>query len=142
MPSAFPADYAFSGSGFSVGGSYLYANPFNHARIRQRQVPQLPGPCGTTSVPPGLNPDTTLPQFEMSTLYEAYVKYNGNGLGFQGGNMAYGTPWTPISDSRLKPVAYQGADLSYKINPNWTVEALTSGNGSAVRVPTSIRARC
>jgi hypothetical protein len=37
--------------------------------------------------------------------------------------MAYGTPWTPTSDSRLKPVSYQGADLSYKINPNWTVEA-------------------
>ena len=117
-------NYAFEGSGFSVGGSYLYANPFNNCSNPATASSSLPGPCGTKSVPPGLNPDTTLPQFEMSTLYEAYVKYSGNGLGFEGGNMAYGTPWTPTSDSRLKPVAYQGADLSYKINPNWTVEAM------------------
>jgi hypothetical protein len=117
------AAYAFENSGFSVGGSYLYANPFNQCSNPATASSSLPGPCGTKSVPPGLNPDTTLPQFEMSTLYEAYVKYSGNGLGFEGGNMAYGTPWTPISDSRLKPVAYQGADLSYKINPNWSVEA-------------------
>ncbi len=117
------AAYKFLGSGFSVGGSYLYANPFNNCSNPATASSALPGPCGTKSVPPGLNPDTTLPQFEMSTLYEAYVKYNGNGLNFQGGDLAYGTPWMPISDSRLKPVAYQGADLSYKINPNWTVEA-------------------
>jgi hypothetical protein len=117
-------NYAFLGSGFSVGASYLYANPFNQCSNPATASSALPGPCGTKSVPPGLNPDTTLPQFELSTLYEAYVKYNGNGLNFQGGQMAYGTPWTPISDSRLKPVSYQGADLSYKINPNWTVEAM------------------
>lgn len=118
------AAYAFQSSGFSVGGSYLYANPFNQCSNPATASSALPGPCGTKSVPPGLNPDTTLPQFEMSTLYEAYVKYNSNGLGFEAGNMAYGTPWTPVSDSRLKPVSYQGADLSYKINPNWTVEAM------------------
>jgi hypothetical protein len=122
------AAYAFENSGFSVGGSYLYANPFNQCSNPATASSSLPGPCGTKSVPPGLNPDTTLPQFEMSTLYEAYLKYNGaangNGLNFQGGQMAYGTPWTPTSDSRLKPVSYQGADLSYKINPNWTVEAM------------------
>jgi hypothetical protein len=121
-------NYAFESSGFSVGASYLYANPFNQCQNPATASSALPGPCGTKSVPPGLNPDTTLPQFELSTLYEAYIKYNGaangNGLAFQGGQMAYGTPWTPISDSRLKPVSYQGADLSYKINPNWTVEAM------------------
>lgn len=122
------AAYAFENSGFSVGGSYLYANPFNQCSNPATASSTAPGPCGTASHPPALNPDGTLPQFEMSTLYEAYLKYNGaangNGLGFEGGQMAYGTPWTPISDSRLKPVAYQGADLSYKINPNWTVEAM------------------
>ncbi len=118
------AAYAFLGSGFSVGGSYLYANPFNQCSNPATASSAAPGPCGTASHPPALNPDTTLPQFEMSTLYEAYLKYNGNGLNFEGGNMAYGTPWTPVSDSRLKPVAYQGADLSYKINPNWTVEGM------------------
>jgi hypothetical protein len=122
------AAYAFENSGFSVGGSYLYANPFNQCSNPATASSSLPGPCGTKSVPPGLNPDTTLPQFEMSTLYEAYLRYNGatnnNGLNFEGGDMAYGTPWTPVSDSRLKPVSYQGADLSYKINSNWTVEAM------------------
>jgi hypothetical protein len=121
-------NYAFLGSGFSVGASYLYANPFNQCSNPALASSAVGPPCGTKSEPPGLNPDTTLPQFEMSTLYEAYVKYNGaangNGLGFQGGNMATGIgPWMPISDSRIKPVAYQGADLSYKFNPNWTVEA-------------------
>lgn len=117
-------NYAFSNSGFSVGASYLYANPFNNCSNPATASSAAPGPCGTASHPPGLNPDTTLPQFEMSTLYETYLKYSGHGLGFQGGNMAYGTPWTPISDSRLKPVAYQGADLNYKINSNWYVEAM------------------
>lgn len=117
------AAYKFLGSGFSAGGSYLYANPFNSCSNPATASSAAPGPCGTASHPPALNPDTTLPQFEMSTLYEAYVKYSGDGLNFQGGDLAYGTPWMPISDSRLKPVSYQGADLSYKLNSNWTIEA-------------------
>jgi len=119
-------NYAFLGSGFSVGASYLYANPFNGCTSSASAIypANSSNPCYVSKAAPALNADTTLPQFEMSTLYEAYLKYNGNGLNFQGGDMAYGTPWTPTSDSRLKPVSYEGADLSYKINPNWSVEAM------------------
>ncbi|HTX57534.1 MAG TPA: hypothetical protein VMD47_10600 [Candidatus Acidoferrales bacterium] len=117
------AAYRFEDSGFSVGGSYLYANPLNNCSNPALASSTSTGPCGVKSNPPATFADTTLPQFEMSTLYEAYLKYNANGLNFQGGDMAYGTPWTPTSDSRLKPVAYQGADVSYKVTSNWTVEA-------------------
>jgi hypothetical protein len=117
------ADYAFQGSGFYVGGSYMYANPFNQCSNPALASSALPGPCGTKSVPPGLNPDTTLPEFEMSTLYEAYAAYNANGLYFKGGDQVITTPWATAADSRLKPIAFQGADLSYKLTRNWTIEA-------------------
>jgi hypothetical protein len=117
------AAYAFENSGFSVGGSYLYANPLNGCSNPALASSALPGPCGTKSVPPGLNPDTTLPEYEMSTLYEAYAAYNANGLYFKGGNQVITTPWATAADSRLKPIAFQGADLSYKLTPNWTIEA-------------------
>jgi hypothetical protein len=110
------AAYAFENSGFSVGGSYMYANPLNQCSNPATASSALPGPCGTQSNPPGLNPDTTLPEYQMSTLYEAYAEYNANGLYFKGGNQVITTPWATAADSRLKPIAFQGADLSYKFN--------------------------
>ena len=42
-------NYAFSGSGFSVGASYLYANPFNQCSNPATASSAAPGPCGTAS---------------------------------------------------------------------------------------------
>jgi len=115
-------DYNFLGSGFDVGASYLYAQPFNNCANPATHSSTAGPPCGTKSEPPGLNPDDTLPGFEMSTLYEAYARYDANGLYVQGGDQVMNTPWAPSSDSRLKPVSYQGVDASYKLNSNWTIE--------------------
>jgi len=117
------ADYKFASSGFYVGGSYVYANPFTQCSNPATHSSTAPGPCGTQSNPPGLNPDDTLPGYEMSTLYEAYVAYTGNGVYFKGGNQVITTPWAQAADSRLKPIAFQGVDASYKINSNFTIEA-------------------
>ena len=103
-PSTFTADYDFWRALASAVRISMRTRSTT-ARIRRRQVPRCRVPLRYESVPTGPQSRHTLPQFEMSTLYEAYVKYNGNGLYFQGGNLAYGTPWMPISDSRLKPVA-------------------------------------
>ena len=116
------ADYHFNPSGFYVGGSYVYANPLNQCSDASTHSSTAPGPCGTQSKPPGLNPDDTLPGYEMSTLYEAYAGYNANGLYLKGGNQVITTPWAQGADSRLKPVAFQGVDASYKLTPNFTLE--------------------
>lgn len=116
--------YAFLNTGFSVGASYLYANPLNGCTTAASALYPAANSnqCYQSKSAPAVNPDTTLPQFEMSTLYQAYLQYKANGLYFKGGDQVINTPWAPSSDSRLKPVAYQGVDLSYKIAPQWTIE--------------------
>ncbi len=116
-------DYTFQPTGLSIGASYLYANPLNDCADPSKHASTVGPPCGTKSEPPGLNPDDTLPGFELSTLYEAYLQYKANGWYFKGGNQVINTPWAPSSDSRLKPVAYQGADASYTLASDWTLEA-------------------
>ena len=118
------ADYAL-GQGWSIGGSYLYANPLNGCTTA---ASHFTPPCGNipyNAASTGgqqLNPDDTLPGFQLSTLYEAYVKYAGNGLKLAGGDLVGSLPWAPASDSRLKPVAYQGVDGTYQFNKQWAVQ--------------------
>ncbi len=69
------------------------------------------------------NPDNTLPGFQLSTLYEAYLQYKDATLYGKIGDQLLNTPWANSSDTRLKPEAYQGGDFSYKVNRGWTVEA-------------------
>ena len=117
------ADYAL-GQGFSVGGSYLYANPLNSCTLAANRFPQnAANICSNSQAQPNLNPDDTLPGFQLSTLYEAYLKYKGNGLNITAGDQVYNTPWANASDSRLKPVAFQGIDATYQINKLWAVQA-------------------
>lgn len=113
-------DYAFA-QGWQLGGSYLYANPLNGCTTAQSHFTP---PCGNLPAAGGqLNPDDTLPGYQMSTLYEAYLKYSGNGFKLAGGDLVGSLPWAPSSDSRLKPVSYQGVDATYQVNKLWAVQA-------------------
>lgn len=113
--------YQFANGPFSVGATYLYANPLNGCASPQSH---LTPPCGkhkfTGSQPVPVNPDDTLPGFELSTLYEAYLQYKDPSLYVKLGNQVINTPWANPSDSRLKPVAFQGGDLTYKFSSAWT----------------------
>jgi hypothetical protein len=114
-------DYAFAGGGWDVGFAYLYANPIsgpcvvpaNHAK----------GAVCVSQTPPNTNADDTVPGFTMSTLYQAYLKYKDYGFDGSLGNILFTSPWANPSDSRLKPVAFQGGDLGYTNPSGWNVEA-------------------
>ena len=117
---------AYTLGNWSIGGTYLYANPLNNCTTAADQL-QSGGPCSgkkfTSSQPVPTNPDNTLPGFELNTLYEAYLQYKDANLYAKVGDQAINTPWQPNSDSRLKPDAFQGVDLSYKFNQDWMAEA-------------------
>lgn len=110
--------YTFRDSGFSVGATYLYANPLNNC---SSPASHFSPPCGKVSAP-ALNPDDTLPGFSLSTLYEAFVQYQDAKTAVKIGDQVINTPWTNPSDSRVKPEAFQGADFSYKFDKTWTGE--------------------
>lgn len=120
------ADYHFAGGGWYVGGSYFGAEPFS-------------GPCGVAAnnvktgprsiynciaqKPPSTNPDNTLPGFALSTFPEAYLGYKGYNVSALVGDQLFNSPWAgPYDATRLKPVAYQGADVSYALSGGWSVE--------------------
>lgn len=114
------------GGGLSVAGTYLYANPFNNCGDPALHVTKSSpcyksrnfGPAG------GTDPDDTLPGYRMSTLYEAYLQYKNQNAFVRLGDQVINTPWANASDSRLKPVAFRGADFSYKLSGNWLVEGM------------------
>jgi hypothetical protein len=117
------ADYALNSllPGLYIGGSYFYANPINGTcTVASTHAKGMP--CVSQS-PPNTNPDDTLPGFAMSTFPEAYLGFKGDGLSVLAGNQLFNTPWANPSDSRLKPAAFQGADVSYVFDKSWTFEA-------------------
>ena len=117
---ALHGDYNFPNSGWDVGGTYFYANPMdgpcvvpaNHAK----------GAVCVSQTPPNTNSDDTLPGFTLSTFYEAYLRYKAYGWNGELGNLLFNTPWANPADSRLKPAAFQGADLGYTWKSGLTVE--------------------
>jgi len=115
--------YTFDQGPISVGGTYFYANPLNGC---PSPLSHLSLPCGretfTGQATVPTNPDDTLPGFVLSTLYEAYVQYKDPKLYVRLGDQVITTPWANPSDSRLKPVALEGGDLTYKFNKSWTGE--------------------
>jgi hypothetical protein len=119
--------YRFEDTGLSVGASYLYANPLSGcSTVASNISPALnSNSCyqgkGAPNYP--TNPDNTLPSFQMSTLYQAYLQYKSEGWYFKGGDQVITTPWATAADSRLKPIAFQGADLAYNLTPEFTLEA-------------------
>lgn len=114
------------GGGFSAAGTYFYADPFagscDTAASHAAGAPCVHANSGAQNAT--TNPDDTLPGFRMSTLYEAYVQYKDPLLFVRLGNQVINTPWANASDSRLKPVAFQGGDLSYKFSKNLIGEAM------------------
>lgn len=118
--------YRFGTSGFSVGGSYFYSNPLNGCadpRSTRFNCLTLSGPAALAN-PGHLNPDTTVPGYSFSTFYEAYLQYEKNGLFARVGDQLINTPWANAEDSRLKPTAFEGADVSYQVNRNVTFEVM------------------
>ncbi len=118
------AQYNFAAS-WSIGGTYLYADPLNGTC--NTPASHLAGPpCvkkNTGSLLQGTNPDDTLPGFRLSTLYEAYLQYKDPSFYAKIGDQVLTLPWAPSSDTRLKPAAYQGGDLTYAFDKNWSIEA-------------------
>lgn len=118
------ATYNFNNGPFSVGGTYLYANPGSC----ESSISHLGLPCGKhTFVPQGsqpTNPDDTLPGFTLSTLYEAYVQYKDPVATVRLGNQVVTTPWSNASDSRLKPVAFQGMDAIFRLSSKFNLETM------------------
>ncbi len=117
------AAYKFNHSPFSLAATYLYANPGSCVSA----LSHLALPCGKlTFASQGsepVNPDDTLPGYVLSTLYEAYIQYATPQLTIRAGDQVINTPWAPSSDTRLKPSAYEGIDVSYKFSSRWSAEA-------------------
>jgi hypothetical protein len=119
------ADYNFTGGGWYVGGSYLYANPTGSCEPAALHAKG--GACtaggANSPAPPSTYPDDTLPGFGLSTFYEAYVAYKAYDFSGKVGDQLFNSPWANPSDSRLKPAAFQGADFGYTLSNGLTLEA-------------------
>lgn len=120
LQSTYPFDRSWS-----VGAAYLYADGLNGCGNPQAHVDPA-SPCYRsrkfTSPQGGTNPDDTLPGFRLNTLYEAYLQYNSPAFHATLGDQVINTPWANASDSRLKPVAFEGIDSIYRFAKNWTSE--------------------
>jgi hypothetical protein len=118
---ALHGDYDFPGSQWSAGATYFYANPMDGPCVVADN--HLPGALCVTQAPPKTNADDTLPGFTMSTFDEAYLAYDAYGFSGTLGSQLFTSPWANPSDSRLKPAAFSGGDLTYAGIPHWTFGA-------------------
>ncbi len=102
-------DYRLSDTPLHLGVSYFGAYPF--------------GQNGGDSYIElhNHNADNTLPGFPMSTVPEAYARYNDKYFSFTVGDQVINYAWAPASDTRLKPSAFQGAEFNWNIGPSITV---------------------
>jgi hypothetical protein len=107
--------------GLGLGASYFYGNPLNNCVSAESH---LTPPCGNVKAP-NLNPDDTLPGYELNTLYEAYLQYKSSNFFIKLGDQVNPAElvWTPSSDSRVKPSSYRGAYATYALNKQVTLEA-------------------
>ena len=115
-------EYLLPGMGGTfAGGSFAFVSPFDGpcsvaaAHLRGR-------PC-VSQVPPNTNPDDTLPGFTLDTFYEAYLGYRDRDWYAKAGDQLFTSPWANPADTRLKPMAFQGADVIFSGVKNWTFEA-------------------
>jgi outer membrane porin, OprD family len=118
--------YRFGESGFSVGASYFYANPLNGCndpRSTSLNCETLTG-TAASAYPNHFNPLNDLPGYGFSAFYETYLQYEKNGLAAKIGDQVLTTPWANGADARMKPFAFQGADVAYALSPHVTLEAI------------------
>src|SRR6185312_1443461 len=108
------ADYHFAGGGFSIGGTYLYANPFDDSCSTALEHAKG-APC-VTQIPPNTNPDDTVPGYILNTFYEGYLAYNAHNVYAKVGDQLFNSPWASPVDTRIKPAAFQGGDFAYTPN--------------------------
>lgn len=116
---ALHADYAFTGGGWYVGGTYLYGDPF--AGPCSEAATHLKGKPCVSQRPPNTNPDDTVPDFILSTFYEAYLGYHNRAFSAKIGDQVFDSPWAGPADTRVKPAAFQGGDFAYRPH-GWTFE--------------------
>jgi hypothetical protein len=81
-----------------------------------------PGPLNNI----GYNPlvDNTLPGYSISIFGEAYLQYKTAGMFGESGKEVLSpqlSPWTPNSDSRIEPTAFQGTLLNGNLTPNLNI---------------------
>lgn len=113
------ADYQLS-DGWYVGGSYFYAQPFSGpCSVAPAHVKNAP--CVHQS-PPNTNPDDTLPGYMLSNFPETYVGFKQGRWNGLAGDYFFNTAWAPSSDSRVKPAAYQGTDVTYKLSDDLSLD--------------------
>ena len=113
------------GGGFQIGGTYLYANPFNNCDDPATHI--NPGNCKTKTFNALTQPqptayDDTLPDYRLSTFYEGYLQYKDPSFTAWVGQRVINTPWANASDSRLKPASFRGGDAVINLNKQWQAE--------------------
>lgn len=108
--------------GVFIGGSYLYANPLD-GPCSVAYPEHIKGQPCVSQTPPNTNPDDTVPGFTLDTFYEAYLGYRDKDWYAKVGDQLFTSPWAGPADTRLKPEAFQGADVAFSGLKNWTFEA-------------------
>jgi hypothetical protein len=99
-------DYRFAGSNFNLGYTYGAATPFGF---------NGPNPIANPNV------DNTVPGYPInSPIHELYLQYKDARYTVTAGDQELNYPWTPNSDSRIMPAAYQGIDSSFALSPTLT----------------------
>jgi len=95
-------DYALGKTPLHIATTYAGAYPFEANGVRPQKNGQI---------------DNTLPGFALSTFNEAYLRYKDARTSVTVGDQVINTPWSPNSDSRIKPTAFQGLDAAYTFGP-------------------------
>jgi hypothetical protein len=102
-------DYRFEGTALSVGATYEAADPFGV------------NPPGTAaSAQANGRIDNSLPGFQLSSLDEAYVRYNTGASLITVGDQILNDPWL-YTDSRIKPASYRGLTSEFALSNAWSV---------------------
>ena len=95
-------EYTLDTPTLRIGTTYFASDTFGW--YGRKPQPQLNGKL-----------DNTLPAGPLATFDEAYLSYLSPGISGTVGDKVWNFLWAPSSDSRLKPVAYQGLDINATI---------------------------
>jgi len=117
-------EYRFGATPWTAGATYVYANPLGQNDMCDDVANY--GAGGTCQQYPSANnndkmSDTTLPGYTLSTLGEAYLQYKDTYVNGKIGDQLFTSPWANPSDSRVKPVFFQGLDANVVVAPGWSV---------------------